>query len=111
MHMDDDLQNDLKQVMGEHGNSRLSRAGAGAKTKTISIGLADHTLARIWLSSTSMPKLTYNINFSSNSGERVSPSPSYYTYGACCRCWPLLFCVSYFRMPPVPSMTQNRKRL
>lgn len=80
MHMDNVLQNDLKQVMGERGNSRLSRAGAGAKT--ISIGLAGHTLVRIWLASTSMPKLTYNINFSSNSGERVSPSPGYYTYGA-----------------------------
>ena len=57
--MDDDLQNDLKQMMGEHGNSRLSRAGAGAKSKTISIGLAGHTLARIWLASTRMPKLTY----------------------------------------------------
>lgn len=31
MHMDDDLQNDLKQVMGEHGNSRLSRAGTGSR--------------------------------------------------------------------------------
>lgn len=100
MHMGDDLQNDLKQMIGEHGNSRLSRAGEGAKTKTISIGLAGHTLARIWLASTSMPKLKkYNINFSSNSGERVSPSPGYYTNGACCRCWLLLFCVSYFICP------------
>jgi len=47
--MGDDLQNDLKQMMGEHGNSRLSRARAGAKTKTVSTGLAGHTLARIWL--------------------------------------------------------------